>query len=89
MRRRRAVLAESLPLFGLALVILGIVIYSYKFQISPIRWTLYLQAVVFLLSNLNIYRKENYKNYLGLNMLSTVFSIIFTVMNTLLASMVS
>ena len=40
------------------------------------------------LSNFNGYKKENTINFQGLNMLSTVFTVLFAVFNTYLASMV-
>ena len=46
----------------LALSIAGIIIYSYKFTIKPVMYTLYMQAILFLISNFNVYRKENFNN---------------------------
>lgn len=48
-----------------------------------------MQAVLFLLSNFNVYKEINYKNASGLNNMATVFSVIFTVMNSLIASLVN
>ena len=73
----------------LGIFILTIVLYSFKYDIGPIVWSLYLQAILFILSNFNIYRAKNYNNYIGLNNLASMFSVVFTVTNTLLASMVS
>lgn len=67
-------------------VILGL-IYSIK-RIEVIKVILYLQAVIMASSNFNEYNRDDVKNFEGLNMLSTVFSIIFAIFNTYLASMV-
>lgn len=79
------ILTQSL----LALIIALIIIYSYKYSIRPVMWTLYIQAVLFLLSNFNVYRSVNFANSQGLNNLATIFSVIFTVINVLISSMVN
>lgn len=40
------------------------------------------------ISNINIYRPEENKNFLGLNTLQTLFSTIFCIFNTFLGGMV-
>jgi uncharacterized membrane protein len=40
------------------------------------------------LANFNVYEESDTKNFQGLNTLSTVFSVLFAVFNTFLASMV-
>ena len=71
---------------GMGFVILGL-IYSIK-RIEVVKVILYLQAVIMASSNFNEYNRDDLKNFEGLNMLSTVFSIIFAIFNTYLASMV-
>ena len=66
-----------------------VVVYSYTYNLRPVKWALYSQAVLFLLSNLNMYQKDETPNYQGLNMLSSVFSMIFTTMNVVYATMVN
>ena len=68
---------------------MGIILYSYKYQVRPIIWTLYIQAVLFLFSNFNTYKSKNFTNSQGLNNLATIFSVVFTVINTLMAAMVN
>ena len=79
------ILIQTLFAFTIFLIIL----YSYKYRIEPILYTLYIQTALFLVSNFNIYRKENFPNSQGLNNLATIFSVIFSVINTLIASMVN
>ena len=57
-------------------------------RITMIRPLLYIQAAQMTLSNFNGYSEENTINFEGLNMLSTVFSVLFAVFNCYLASMV-
>ena len=76
-----------LQLVGMSITCLGMV-YSYFFDISIIKWLLYIQALQMTLSNFNGYVEENTINFEGLNMLSTVFSVLISVFNCYLASMV-
>lgn len=69
-------------------IFLIMVLCSFKYGIGIVRWILYIQAVVMSLSNFNIYTQEDTINYQGLNMLSTVFSVLFAVFNVSLAAMV-
>ena len=71
------------------MLILCIILYSYYYDVWPIRWTLYIQAMLFLISNFNTYKKENFTNSQGLNNLATIFSVVITVINTIMASMVN
>ena len=76
-----------LQLVGMSSTCLGMV-YSYFVNISIIKWLLYIQALQMTLSNFNGYVEENTINFEGLNMLSTVFSVLISVFNCYLASMV-
>ena len=76
-----------LQLVGMSCIVLGM-IYSYFVSISIIKWLLYIQALQMTLSNFNGYVEENTINFEGLNMLSTVFSVLISVFNCYLASMV-
>ena len=53
-----------------------------------VTFVLYLQAVMLALSNFNNYSRSQSLNFEGLNTLSTVFSIIFCVFNTLLGNLI-
>lgn len=57
-------------------------------RIDSIKPLLYIQAALMTLSNFNGYVEENTINFEGLNMLSTVFSVLIAVFNCYLASMV-
>ena len=70
------------------LVIVLFTILSFFRQITIIKYLLYLQACQMCLSNYNLYQAENNANFEGLNMLSTVFSVIFCILNCYLASLV-
>ena len=76
-----------LQLVGMGFTCVGMV-YSYFVNISIIKWLLYIQALQMTLSNFNGYVEENTINFEGLNMLSTVFSVLISVFNCYLASMV-
>ena len=61
--------------------------------IHTIKYLLFLQAIQMQISNFNAYQKgtndnenDGFTNYQGLNMLSTVFSVMFTIFNTILMS---
>jgi hypothetical protein len=86
---RRTPFVQSIivvQLVGMCLVTLGMVASFY--HISIIKPLLYIQAVQMALSNFNGYVEENTLNFEGLNMLSTVFSVLFAVFNCYIASMV-
>ena len=75
-----------IQLVGMCLVTLGM---AFSFwNISIIKPLLYIQAAQMALSNFNGYVEENTVNFEGLNMLSTVFSVLFAIFNCYLASMV-
>jgi hypothetical protein len=57
-------------------------------RIEIIKPILYIQAAQMALSNFNGYVEENTINFEGLNMLSTVFSVLIAIFNCYLASMV-
>lgn len=76
-----------IQLVGMSLICFGMV-YSYFVNISIIKWLLYIQVMQMVLSNFNGYSEENTINFEGLNMLSTVFSVLICVFNCYLASMV-
>jgi hypothetical protein len=75
-----------LQLIGMGIVALGLGL-SFKY-ITVIKPLLYIQAAQMALSNFNGYVEENTINFEGLNMLSTVFSVLFAVFNCYLANMV-
>jgi len=58
---------------------------SYKYEkLDIIRSLLFIHSIMMIMSNFNVYKDTNMdKNYEALNMLSSVFSIIFTQMDTL------
>ena len=62
--------------------------YSWKHDLNLVRVLLYLQAFQMILSNFNVYDREDSMNFEGLNMLSTSFSVMFTIYNLFLANMV-
>jgi hypothetical protein len=68
-------------------VLVGILA-SYFYDIGIIKFLLYIQASLMALSNFNGYTVENTINFEGLNMLSTVFSVLIAVFNCYLASLV-
>ena len=70
----------------MATVFIGITV-SY-WRIDCIKPLLYIQAAQMALSNFNGYVVENTINFEGLNMLSTVFSVLIAFFNCYLASMV-
>lgn len=75
------------------MIVLAIV-YSYKFDMNVIPYCLFVQAIQMMLSNFNVYTSfkdaalidgvESYDNFEGLNMLSSVFSVMFNIFNTIL-----
>jgi PAS domain-containing protein len=69
------------------LSILG-AIFSYYRDLSVIKPLLYVQAAQMAISNYNVYTIDSNINFEGLNMLSAVFSVLFAVLNTYLASLV-
>lgn len=72
---------------GFGLIILG-TIWSFYRHLSIITVLLYMQSLLLALSNYNNYDAETNANYEGLNMLSTVFSVMFSILNCYLASLV-
>ena len=62
-------------------------IYSLR-DVTIIKYILYLEAIIMASSNFNEYNKDDFDNFEGLNMISTVFSVIFAIFNTYLASTV-
>lgn len=68
-------------------IVIGIVT-SFFYKIGIIKYLLYVQATQMALSNFNGYQVENTINFEGLNMLSTVFSVLIAVFNCYLGSMV-
>lgn len=73
----------------IAMIVVVIVAQSYKYNLMAIKYALYLQSFIFIFSNFNMYKSDVLENYQGLNILSAVFSMIFTIMNVVLATMVS
>jgi|TARA_B110001450_G_scaffold239250_1_gene246978 hypothetical protein len=69
------------------LIVVGIGL-SYRGQLEIIRGLLMVQSFMMILSNFNVYKEAHqesslgYSNFEALNMLSSVFSVLFTFMNT-------
>lgn len=72
---------------GMGSVFFG-TIYSYIIDINIIKGLLYLEAIIMASANFNEYNRDDLKNFEGLNMLSTLFSIIFAIFNVQLGNMV-
>ena len=72
---------------GMLLIFMGTA-WSFYRNLSVIKFLLYIQAGVMVISNYNVYKEEENINFQGLNMLSTVFSVLFSVLNCFLASLV-
>lgn len=71
----------------MGIVLVG-TIYSYIRDINVIKGLLYLEAIIMASANFNEYNRDDLKNYEGLNMLSTLFSVIFAIFNVQLANLV-
>jgi hypothetical protein len=70
------------------MVVVGVgLFYSFR-DVTVIKYILYLEAIIMASSNFNEYNRDDSDNFEGLNMLSTVFSVIFAIFNTYLASTV-
>ena len=65
---------------GMGFVFFGI-IYSYIADLNIIKVLLYLEAIIMAIANFNEYNRDDLLNYEGLNMLSTLFSVIFAIFN--------
>ena len=65
---------------GMGFVFFGI-IYSYIADLNIIKVLLYLEAIIMACANFNVYNRDDLFNYEGLNMLSTLFSVIFAIFN--------
>lgn len=65
---------------GMGVVFFG-TIYSYIIDINIIKGLLYLEAIIMASANFNEYNRGDLNNFEGLNMLSTLFSIIFAIFN--------
>jgi hypothetical protein len=76
-----------IQLLGMSAVLIGMIV-SYFNRLNVIKVLLYIQAIQMALSNFNGYDAEVTLNFEGLNMLSTVFSVLIAVFNCYLASMV-
>ena len=63
---------------------LGLTAITYKRNIELIQWVLYGQSILLSLSNFNGYDENDTQNFQGLNMISTVFSVIFAIFNSYL-----
>lgn len=74
-------------IIGMFFVIIGTIVSFFR-DLSVIKFLLYIQAGQMAISNYNVYTIENNLNFQGLNMLSTVFSVLFAILNTYLASLV-
>jgi hypothetical protein len=69
----------------MSIFIVGGLIISYKYEkLDIIKTLLFIHSTMMIMSNFNVYKDaEEEKNYEALNMLSSVFSVIFTQMDTL------
>jgi hypothetical protein len=75
-----------LQLVGMSVTTIGVgASFYWKDLVKPL---LYIQAAQMTLSNFNSLNQENSINFVGLNMLSTVFSVYIAIFNCYLASIV-
>ena len=65
---------------GMGAILLGL-IYSYTTNLNVIKGLLYIEAIIMASANFNEYNRDDLNNYEGLNMLSTLFSVIFIIFN--------
>jgi hypothetical protein len=77
----------SIQMIGMGATFVGIA-FSFFAKMHIIKYLLYIQAVVLILSNYNGYVEENTVNFEGLNSLSMMVSLLLVIMNLLLANMV-
>ena len=61
-------------------------IYSYYIDINIMKGLLYVEAIIMASANFNEYNRDDMINFEGLNMLSTLFSIIFAIFNVQLGN---
>ena len=69
-----------LQMIGMGAIFAGPV-YSYTVDLNIIEVLLYLEAIIMASANFNEYNRDDLNNFEGLNMLSTLFSIIFAIFN--------
>jgi hypothetical protein len=69
-----------LQMIGMGAIFAGLV-YSYTVDLHIIKVLLYLEAIIMASANFNEYNRDDLNNFEGLNMLSTLFSIIFAIFN--------
>ena len=69
-----------LQMGGMSAIFAGLV-YSYTVDLHIIKVLLYLEAIIMASANFNEYNRDDLNNFEGLNMLSTLFSIIFAIFN--------
>ena len=81
---RANVISQGCITFG----IIATLIYTKLRTLSMIKYLLYIQAIQMSMANFNVYEESDTKNFQGLNTLSTVFSVLFAVFNTFLASLI-
>lgn len=62
-------------------------LYSLR-DVTVIKYILYLEPIIMASSNFNHYNRDDFNNFDGLNMITTVFSVIFAIFNTYLANCV-
>ena len=70
-------------------VVVGIVCLSFcnEKYVDLIKWVVYLQAFEMVLSNFNHYEEYDHHNFQGLNLLHTVFDVMFSTYNTFLGNL--
>ena len=56
-------------------------------DLHVIKFVVYLQAVEMILANFNRYKEYEHKNFQGLNMLHTVFGVMFVLYNTFIGNL--
>ena len=80
------VLLQSL--FCVALMVLTLLTFKVRLIFDSIQWILYSQAILMSLSNFIMLEEDETNNFHGLHMMTTVFSVIFAIFNTLIASLI-
>lgn len=68
----------------ICLIVLTAITFKVERSIELIQWILYGQSIMLSLSNFNGYDESDTQNFQGLNMISTVFSVIFAIFNSYL-----
>ena len=59
-----------------------------KEMLKHIVWVIFLQSLEMVLSNFNTYKRHEHVNFEGLNMLRTVFGVMFLIYNTFIGHLI-